>query len=79
MVESEGDFSFRKLRPFKYFIIDVMIFVDYEEVLKFMHAVNKESRVFIEKNYISIQNGFINEGLIPYVFDINLSKFYHYQ
>jgi hypothetical protein len=31
-----------------------------------MFIVNKEMRNYLRKNYISIKNGFINEGLVGY-------------
>ena len=40
-----------------------------------MHAINKESRKFIENNLITIKNGFINEGLIDFVFDEEVHTF----
>jgi hypothetical protein len=41
--------------------------VEYQEACKFMFAVNKEARSFLLNNFITIRNGFINDGLIPYV------------
>jgi len=66
MVESLSEFPLRKLRHDAYLIIDVMMNVDYEEVQKFMFALNKETRSFLEDNFIIIRNGFVNEGLITY-------------
>jgi hypothetical protein len=43
-----------------------MTFVEYKEALKFMFTVNKEGRSYIENNKVTIQNEFINEGLITY-------------
>jgi len=66
MVESLSDFPLRKLRLDPYLIIDVMLHVDYDEVLKFMFTLNKETRSFLLDNFIIIRNGFANEGLIIY-------------
>ena len=66
MVESQGDFPFRKLKYFTYLILDVLMHVDYEKSVKYMFAVNKEGREFLHKSIILIQNGYINEGLITY-------------
>jgi hypothetical protein len=34
-----------------------------------MFAVNKEARVFLVTNFISVKNEFINEGMIEYLID----------
>ena len=39
---------------------------EYEEAYKFMFTINKEGRYFLLKNFITIRNGFINDGLIPF-------------
>ena len=31
-----------------------------------MFAVNKEARSFLVNNFITVKNGFINDGLIPF-------------
>jgi hypothetical protein len=64
MAESLSDFPFHKLGNNKYLAIEVMMYIDYQEVCKFMFAVNKETRSFIEQYFIAIRNGFTNEGLI---------------
>ena len=69
MVESLSDFPFRKLRYAKYLILDVMMYVEHQQVLKFMFTCNKETRAFLQKNYVTVTNGFVNDGLIPYCFD----------
>ena len=71
MVESAGCFPFRKLYHDKFLILDVMMFVEHQDVLKFMFAVNKQTRAYLTQNFSTIQNGFINEGLITYDFDIS--------
>jgi hypothetical protein len=79
MVESLGGFPFRKLINDKYLILDVMMFVDHQQILKFMYTCNKKTRAFLYNNYLTIRNGFINDGLIPFYFDIHPEKqFYHY-
>ena len=40
--------------------------VERSKSLEFMFGVNKETRKFLCQHYISIKNGFINEGLIVY-------------
>ena len=64
MAESLSDFPFHKLGNNKFLTIEVMMYVDHQEVNKFMFAVNQETRSFIQQNFISIRNGFTNEGLI---------------
>ena len=66
MVESLSEFPLRKLRCDLYLMIDIMLHVDYEEVKNFMFTLNKETRAFLQKNFIIIRNGFVNEGLITY-------------
>jgi hypothetical protein len=34
-----------------------------------MFAVNKEGRTFLQNRFITIQNGFINDGLVPFQFE----------
>ncbi len=65
----EGDFPFRKLKHDIYLILDVMMFVDYKDALKFMFSLNKEARHYIHDNFITVRNGFTNDGLIDFVFD----------
>jgi hypothetical protein len=43
-----------------------MMYVDRSQALQFMFSVNKEARAFLHQHFISIQNGFINEGLIAH-------------
>ena len=53
--------------------------VDYLDAYKFMFNINKEGRKFIIDNCITVKNGFINDGLIDLVFDINpWGKFNNY-
>ena len=66
MEEPHREFPFRKLRYYTYLTLDVMMHVEYQEANKFMYALNMESRSFFEKNFITVRNGFINEGLITY-------------
>jgi hypothetical protein len=66
MVETVSVFPLSKLRYYTYLVLDVMMHVEYEEAYKFMFAVNKEARSFLLNNFITIRNGFINDGLIPY-------------
>ena len=66
MVESLSDFPFRKLRDEKYLTLELMLYIEHPEVLQFMFSVNKETRKFLESNFITIRNGFVNEGLITF-------------
>jgi hypothetical protein len=42
------------------------MFVDHKEVKNFMFNLNKKARSYLESNIITVQNGFINEGLITH-------------
>lgn len=73
MEEPEGRFPFHKLRFYKFVISDIMMYVEYPEIFKFMFTINKLARSFLETKFISVQNCFINEGLIFYDFYISRS------
>ena len=60
MEESLIVFPFRKLRHYKYLILEVMMYVKHIASCKFMYTLNKEMRAFLENNIVIIQNGFIN-------------------
>jgi hypothetical protein len=66
MVESFTDFPFWKLSCDKYLILHVMMYIEYPDVINFMFSYNKKTRSFLQKNFITIKNGFINEGLITF-------------
>ena len=66
MVESLSEFPCRKLRYAKYLTLDVMMYVDRADVYKFMFTLNKEARKFLQDNFITVRNGFVNDGLITY-------------
>lgn len=68
MVESLNNFAFRKLRFAKYITLEVMMYVDHPQVYKFMFNLNKQSRFYLQNNIKTVQNGFINEGLIIFLF-----------
>ena len=64
MEEVACAFPFRKIMYYKYLTLDIMMHVERSQALKFMFCANKQGRSFLKKHFISIQNGFINEGLI---------------
>ena len=66
MVESLSDFPFRKLQCDKLLTLEVMMFVDHQEVKQFMFNLNKKARSYIQTNIVTVQNGFINEGLVTF-------------
>jgi hypothetical protein len=66
MVESLSEFPFRKLRYYTYITLDVMMYVDRVDVYQFMFTLNKEARKFLQDNFITVRNGFVNDGLITY-------------
>jgi hypothetical protein len=79
MEESVSDFPFSKLRHHKYLTLDVMMYVDHQQVFEFMFTCNKKARAFLQHNYLTIRNGFVNDGLIPYCFNWYGNSFYHYE
>ena len=86
MVEPVSDFPFCKLRYKKGVIYNIMMHVEHQQVLQFMFTCNKQARTFLKQNYITVRNGFVNDGLIPYCFDSRSSdkyfcdkQFYHYE
>ena len=76
-MESQSDFPFHKLKYHKYLILDVMMYVDYKDVCKSMFKINTQARKFINDNFITVRNGFTNEGLIDFSFDNDASKQYN--
>ncbi len=66
MVESVADFPFRQLRNDPYLILDVMMYIKRKPLIKFMFAVSKATRNFLNFKYTAIKNSFINEGLITH-------------
>ena len=64
MEETVTTFPFSKLRHQTYLTLDVMMYIERAQALEFMFCVNKKGRAFLRQHLISIQNGFINEGLI---------------
>jgi hypothetical protein len=75
MEESSHTFPFPKLRHDIYLTLEVMMYVERSQAFVFMHAVNKEGRSYIQKQYFSIKNGFINEGLIVHDLDFSFTGF----
>ena len=68
-MESVTAFPFQKLRDDKYLMLDVLMHLKFDKALKFMFALNKEARSFIERHFITINNGFTNDGLIEFVIE----------
>lgn len=66
MEVSPTTFPFPKLRGEVYLMLEVMYYIDHPEIYKTMFSLTYETRGFFESNYFTIQNGFINEGLITY-------------
>jgi hypothetical protein len=44
-------------------------------VYKFLFGLNKDSRTFIQHNFIAVRNGYVNEGLIEYQFDFKYNNY----
>jgi len=69
-MESPSDMLFHKLKHFTYLMLDVMMYIEFEDAYEFMFNINKKGREFLINNFTTVKNGFINEGLI----DINFSN-----
>jgi hypothetical protein len=65
-MESESAFPFRKLRYYILLTLDVMMHVEQIYAYKFMFGLNKDARKFILDNFITVRNGFVNDGLIDF-------------
>jgi hypothetical protein len=76
MVESLSDFPFRKLRDEKFLALELILYIEHPEMLQFMFSVNKDTRKFLESNFIAIRNGFFNEGLITYELSSDFNNWY---
>ena len=77
MVESLSEFPLRKLRHDPFLTIDVMMYIDYLLVQKFMFSLNKETRSFLKDNFMIFRNAFVNEGLITYdLLNLDFNGFY---
>lgn len=76
MINSATDFPFRQLKVRKYLTLEIMLHVDYPDILTYMYAVNRATRSYIESNLKTIRNGFINAGLITY--QLKTNDFNHY-
>ena len=68
-MESLSSFPFHKLVYDKYLTLDVMMYVEYEDAWNFMFSVCKKARNFMVENFITVRNGFINDGLIEFKFN----------
>ena len=51
------------------------MYVEYETACEFMFCVNKASRFFLVYNDSTIQNGFINDGLIEHKLSLNYAGY----
>ena len=63
MEEEVSVFPFKKLKYDKFLTLEIMMFLEYSEVLEFMFNINRASRNFIESNASTIINGYSNDGL----------------
>ena len=66
MEESLCNFAFYNLRYDKYLALEIMMYIEIPDGYKFMFNLNKDSRLFLQQNFITLRNGFINEGLITF-------------
>ena len=63
---STNMFPFSKLRHDVFLTLEVLLYVERAHALEFIFGVNKETRAFLLKHFVSVKNGYINEGLIEY-------------
>ncbi len=75
MEQTVMTFPFRQLRNYIYLTLDIIMYVERSQVLEFMFGINKEARSFLCQHYISVKNGFINEGLIEYDLICNFNDY----
>ena len=75
MAESVINFPFPKLTYDRYLTLEVMKYVEYPEVYQIMYSVTKETRNFLSTNFITVHNGFVNDGLIVHKLE---NEFNHY-
>ena len=66
MEESLCNFIFRKLKYDKYLALEVIFYIKHPDIYNFMFSVSKDTRKFLQTNFITARNGFINVGLITY-------------
>ena len=70
MVEPvQRGYPFSKLRY--NLTLEVLMNIEYCDAFSFMFTVNREARTFLVRKHIMIRNGFDNEGLITYHFNLN--------
>jgi hypothetical protein len=79
MVESVSVFPLPKLRYDIFLTLDVMMHIKYQDAYNFMFAVNKQGRKFLKNNFITIRNGFINDGLISYEIEPTFDGFMKFE
>ena len=67
MEKTLSNFIFSKLRYEKFLTLEVMLYVEQQEIYNFMFTVSKETRSYLLLNFITVKNAFINEGLITHL------------
>lgn len=53
-MEPQTASPFRKLKHKTYLVLEVLMFIDYQDALKFMFDLIMESRTFIKSNFIAL-------------------------
>lgn len=76
MEEAVSALPFSKLSHDIYLALEVLMHVERKQALDFMFGVNKQARSFVKNHFISIRNGFINEGLIIYDLKCTFNHYY---
>lgn len=75
MVESLSAFPFPKLRHYKLLTLEMLLFIEKQDALNFMFYVNQAGRTFLEQQFVTIINGFINSGLVTFKFNGSLKDY----
>ena len=57
---------FWKLRYEKYLTLEVLLCIDYKDALEYLFRLDKKAREFLQEHIVTINNGFVNEGLITH-------------
>ena len=68
-IDSVTSFPFRKLRYDTYLTLDIIMCIEYKYALQYLFDVNKQTRQFLCRHFITIKNSYENEGLITHEID----------
>ena len=75
MESVKNNFPFRQIRFYKYLTLEVLMHIEYLEACTFMFSANNQGRKFLQEKFKLIRNGFINNGLITYDFEVGFNGY----